>query len=336
MKTLLPFVFFLLLPFLATGQKTADPGQHEAPSQRFDAPRSALAKALIDTILPAALSDTCARSAMAFGITDIDGFVTGSNGYGDLVKLQRFSFNADGPFAITSVGVAFAGYDTTIEETFLQALVFDDLQPDSSFGDFLGVSDSVQVRNIALPTTQIEFTFFDFPEPVIVERDSFLVGVDFSDTYNATENGYVGIYHTRQDCGDGRNTFEFFPTQGGGLGFATLFDNWGGLNIEMFMVVVIDTEVSTATRHPLADYGASVSPNPASSLAAVTFRTELPGTYAATLTDLTGRQLRQSRLNTPAGPSARIEWQVGDLPAGLYLYHIDGPAGRQSGKVMVQ
>ncbi|WP_168797419.1 T9SS type A sorting domain-containing protein [Neolewinella litorea] len=333
MKRLLPFFLICLLPVVLSGQKTADPTL--GPVLKLDQPLRSPAKAVVDTIIPDILLDTCARRVAAFGITDVDGFVTGSNGYGDIAKLQRLEYNSDEPYAITAVGVAFAGFDSTIANTFLRAFVFDDLQADSSFGAFLGESDSLRVSDILLPTTRLEFTYFTFPEPVIVENDSFLVGIDFGGTYDTAEEGYVGIYHTRQDCGDGRNVFEFFPTQTGGLAFGTLFDNWGGLNIEMIVTAVIDTDINTSTRARLTDYATSISPNPTSRQAVLTFNTTDQGSYTATLTDLTGRQVRESRVQRN-GTTARVEWQVSDLPAGLYLYHVDGPSGRQSGKLMVQ
>lgn len=333
MKSLLSVCFACCLPLLLCGQKRANP--NTGPVLLLDQPVASAAKAVVDTVYPDILSDTCARTALAFGITDVDGFVTGSNGYGDIAKIQRFSYFSDEPVAITAVGVAFAGFDEAIADTYLRAFAFNDLQADSSFGAFLGESDSLRVGDIKLPSNQIQFTYFTFSEPIIVENDSFLIGIDFTETYDAEEEGFVGIYHTRQGCGDGRNAFELFPTQTGGLGFATLFDNWGDLNIELFMSVVIDTDLNTATRPPVADYSASVSPNPAGSLATVRFLTNDSGTYSATLTDLTGRQLRYTPVPR-TGHTATVEWPVGDLPAGLYLYHIDGPAGRQSGKLMVQ
>ena len=56
--------------------------------------------------------------------------------------------------------------------------------------------------------------------------------------------------------------------------------------------------------------------------------------YTARLTDLSGRLLRVTSPAATGGVQYQVDWSLADLPAGLYLYHIDGPEGRQSGKLV--
>ncbi len=336
MKTILIVLAALLLPALGQAQKSAD--LTSGPQLKLQKPAAAASKAVVDTLFPDILLDTCSQTVTAYGISQsIGGFVIGSNDYGDLIKVQRIVANTDEPFVVTGMVVAFAGYDQGIEDTHLRAVVYNDLNADSTFGDFLGASDSVRVGDVALPSNQqLGFTEFKFSTPVLVENDSFFIGIDFSDTYTGSEESYIGLFHTRDTCGDGRNVYESYIDIAEDTIYSSVFENWEGLNVEIFMLVATDTDINTSVRQPVADYSASVSPNPTAGRTLIRFTADDPtARYATTLTDLTGRQLRQQVLDRPSY-QAQVEWSLNDLPAGIYLFHIDGPRGRQSGKVIVR
>ncbi len=329
LKTLL-LLFVLTLPVFAVAQKTMS--STSAQERMLKRPPLSPQKFVVDTIGPAILADTCARSAFPYQTSE-GGYIFGSNGYGDVVKLQRLVYPAAAaPFAVTEVSVAFSAADAAVADRFVAVEIYAELNPDSTLGAFLGVSDSIRVGDLLVSETSVPFTSFTFPEPVQVDNDSFFVAIDFSDTYGTTQEGFVGVFSTRDGCGNGRNVLEIFPVDGG-FGYGSVFDNWSGLQAEMFILAVVDTDINTSTRSAPADYGALIAPNPTRGLLTLSFRAATSGDYRTTLTDLNGRAVRHQSARSVSG-TVRTEWDLRGLPAGLYLYHIDGPNGRQSGKVI--
>ena len=335
MKTLLLFLA-VSLSVVASAQRQTTRISSELPGWKSS--QAISEKAVIDTIYPASLFDTCALRPTSYGISEQSpGFVIGSNSLGDTKKLQRVSYPSDGPYVVTDAIVYFAAADATIADTYLSVSIFEDLQSDSTFGALLATSDSIRVGDIALPTTTLNPTLFTFSDPPVLTSDSFLIAVNFEDTYTADEEGYVGIVHTYDGCGDGMNAFEFFTFEDQ-VYWETIFENWDGadgkLNVELFVGAVVDTDPSTSTSTPLADYQSLVSPNPASDLVTLRFEAPQSGIYRGSLTNLGGQQVRHTVVDAEAG-AARIDWPISDIPAGLYLLHLDGPKGRQSQKLVI-
>ncbi|WP_116124246.1 T9SS type A sorting domain-containing protein [Lewinella sp. IMCC34183] len=346
MKTLLFSLLTLLVSATIYAQQPID--LEPISTVRLTKPPVSIAKAVADTLAPDVLTDPCAETVTIYGITEeIPGYVLGSNALGTLSILQRIQANSNAPFLVTSISVAFADYDDEISNTSVRAVVYDDLGADGSFGSFLGGSESIQVDDIVLPPTgQIALTTFNFSTPVLVQTDSsFLIGIDFADTYTSNEEGYIGLFSTQDGCGSGTNTFETYEENGNTL-YSSIANSYSftdpntqqtdNIDIELVVFVTIETDINTSTHSPTADYHASVQPNPTTGNALFKFVAgSMPRTYSASLTDLAGKVLRQQKIEGRSG-TQQLEWDLSDLSTGLYLYHIDGPEGRQSGKVIKQ
>lgn len=291
------------------------------------------AKAVIDTLFPTIFADTCANSVVGF-TTQGGGYVFGSNEFFDLEKAQLFTLQEERTFNVTEVLVAIADADADIANQKIVINIYGGLPEDGmSFGEYLGSSDSVLVSDLRIDESAILFTSFPFSTPVTVTDDEFFVSVDFFDVYGEDVDGNVGVLSTADGCGDGTNVFELFPTQEMSLAWNTVNANWNGLNAEMLVGVIIDDDVTSVDRR-VTEYGLQVYPNPARDVVSLNVNTGSSTDFIASLTDLNGRELRREILRTVAG-TGNLEWTINDLPNGLYLYHLDGPAGRQSGKLMI-
>ncbi|WP_116124245.1 T9SS type A sorting domain-containing protein [Lewinella sp. IMCC34183] len=297
----------------------------------------AASRLVVDTLTSAILTEPCAENFQIFGVVIGQGFVTGANSDGDRLKLQRIERGSTEPVRVTSVGVAFAPFQGNIADRKLRVELYADTTASDTIGRLIAVSDSVRVGDFTQPGRNGSYTNFTFPEPLLLEESSFLVGVNFDEAYAESDTGYVGIYHTNPGCGDGTNVIEGIPDASGTLRYTTLADNRAGLNVELFIRVVVDTETdpNPVFNLPTADYAASVSPNPARASATLSFQTGSSGSYTVGLTDPTGRNVFRKRVPASGG-GAQVQWELSILPAGLYIYHIDGPAGRQSGKLIVR
>ena len=315
----LPLAIFAQLPYLI-----------DSSTERTAVPLTRTKQFAPDTTASDPLFEACSETAVLIGAQS-GGFVFGSNGNGDVIKLQRIRYELGDPYLVTGVLIAFGSFDQNIADTYIDVGIYDDLRADSTFGNLLGVSDSVRVGDVRLDETRVLYTTFNFSEPVRVEADSFLVAVNVARTYATPTPGYVGILSTDDNCGDGKNVLEIFP-QGGNLVYTDVQNRWG-LDAEMFIRVAIETDPNTSTRQPLADYSSQVAPNPTGSYLQLSYQSAGNQPFTATLTDLTGRTLFTQRSTTVSGRNT-FDWDVSTLPTGLYLYHLDGPSGRQSGKVV--
>ena len=306
------------------------------PSDVYNFSREAFEKSVPTRIFPDVIeNDTCADRAVLYELGMDRGFVTGTNEIGDIAKIQRLIFPGEERYEVTEVGVAFAVADDTLADYVVSARIYNDLISDTIIGELLATSDSVRIGDIRLPDSLIRFTTFTFPDPPIVERDSFWVYIDLSNIGEAPPGGNVGIFSTVDSCGDGNNVIERATPSGI---YVPLNQRWQTtdstfLNVEMFIYAIVDPDLTISTRNPVADYGLSVYPNPVTDRLALTFTAKSADRYRASITDLQGRQLYATGYHQ-FGARAQFDLSLQDLPAGLYLYHIDGPQGRQSGKVV--
>ncbi|TXF87829.1 T9SS type A sorting domain-containing protein [Neolewinella aurantiaca] len=294
-----------------------------------------------DTLFPTILAQPCSDSVTNFVPNDpATGFVGGTNSFFDLRKLQRVSLSEATNLTVSEVLVAFSVADDNISDRAISAEIFADLDADGNLGALIGTSDTITVGDLIVPENGIAFTSFNFSTPVeLTDASSFLISVNFTDLYfNAQDSvdytGNAAIWSTNNNCGDGSNALEIFPAEGGGLGFGTILADWG-LNVEFLMGAVIDRDPFVATRNPIADYGTSVSPNPAFEQLNISFNAPTSERMTASLLATDGRVLRKQILSNGAGLRT-VNWNVATLPAGVYLYQISGPSGVETGRVVVQ
>lgn len=294
---------------------------------------------IADTLVPAIFDQQCAAldSLTLFGINQNSGFVVGSNGFFDFEKIQRITLDDPTTFSISSVFFFVGAADSTIFNQKIVANIYTDLDADGNFGDFLGASDTLLIGDFAgnLGPASVGFSQINFSTPVDLEAaTSFLVGIDVSDVYNSTEAGDIGFAHTDNGCGDGTNLIEIFPTDNG-LSFNTIFGNWNGLNIEMFVGVIIDREPATSVRTPNADFSASAFPNPADDQLNVQFQAPASGSYTTRLVSPNGQTVR-TQLTSAVRGNTTVRLDVADLPAGIYLFQVESAAGVETGRVVIR
>ncbi|MGB3800327.1 MAG: T9SS type A sorting domain-containing protein [Lewinella sp.] len=334
MKSLLYLSLLLALPAMTFAQRTL-PDLSLTPRTSSNS-KIVLPKAVPELLEPTFVTDTCFTNREQ-GLTAyfddyelFEGFITGSNTLSDQEKLQRLVYDGNESFQINSVATfLLTERPETINDGFVYAVVYEDPLVTGGFGDPIGVSDTLYIDDIDF-TNIIEFPFSN---PPVATNDSFLVGINFSGVYEemADTTGYLGVVSTFAECGNVNNVYEKF-TDGTNFGYDAFGEFWN-LNIELYIAAVVDAEI-TSTRPSIADYGTKVAPNPARQSVLVTFDAAASSNYIGTLTNLNGSEIRRTA-PARAGGKLQIEWQVSDLPAGMYLYHIDGPDGRQSDKLMV-
>jgi hypothetical protein len=295
---------------------------------------------VLDTVFAPALSLACASTPTIFNSNN-SGFVTGTNGYLDLEKLQRIVLPEATNFSVNSALVAFLMPDSTfisgaLDSQKIVVNVYNDLNADGSFGDFVGASDTILIVDLELDTTGFFFSDITFSTPAeLTNTSSFLLGIDFSDTYLSSVAGDLGIVSTNNGCGDGTNVLEFFFNGTGGVSFNDVNANWGGLDIEMLVGAIIDRDLFTSVPSPNADFSATAFPNPADDQLSIQFQAPVAGNYLTKLLSPNGQIIRTQSTEAVAG-STSVAIPVADLPAGVYLFQVQGTTGIQTGRVVIK
>jgi hypothetical protein len=291
--------------------------------------------AVTDTILPLILSDACARELVFyFADTTRFGYLSGTNNFFDLEKLQRIELTEATNFTVNDIVAAFAVADDIIGDRKVVANLYEDGGSNNPLGTFLGSSDTLTVSQLALGGT---YTSFPFSTPIaLTNTSSFFVSIEFADLYfndqdNVNYVGNVALFSTEIGCGDGENALEVFPDTSGNQ-YNTILANWG-LNLEFAIGAIIDRDPFTSTRNPVADYATTISPNPATEVLTLAFAAATNHELTVSLLSMDGRILRSQV--SPAG-NGSVTWSVNELPAGVYLYQVAGAQGVQTGKVVIR
>jgi hypothetical protein len=295
--------------------------------------------AVLDTVFAPALSLECANTPSIFNSNN-SGFVTGTNGYNDLEKLQRIELPEATNFSVNSALVAFLMPDSTfisgaLDNQKLVVNVYTDLNADGSFGEFVGASDTVLVSDLGLDTTGFFFSNIPFSTPAaLTDASSFILGIDFTDLYRSDVRGDLGIVSTDDGCGDGTNTLEFFFNDMGTVSFNTVQANWG-LDIEMLVGATIDRDPFTSVSPSLTDFAATAFPNPVDDQLNIQFQAPIAGNYETRLLSPNGQVVRTQSTEALRG-NAKVAIPVADLPAGVYLFQVQGTTGVQTGRVVIK
>lgn len=342
--------FLLALTVLVSGFATAQtitPGTPVVTKTATSGPSIAASvsdprdqnRVVADTLFPAALSLECAGAPTLFfsDTSGTMGYVTGSNQFADFEKLQRVTLPEAVDVTVKEVVVAFAVAEDSIENRQIVINIYTDLGADGSFGTLAGTSDTLLVADLAISDSTLVFTSFPFSTPAVMEGvSSFLISVDVSGVYfnengDFDPKGNVGIFSTPSECGDGTNLFEIFPNDAGGLSFNSVFNNWGMLNIEMFVGAVVDRGTFTSTRTQTADFEAKAFPNPVQDELTVSFEAPSSGDYQLRVVSAAGAMVSQQQVNTVRG-TTRAAVDVAGLSAGVYLFQVEGVNGVQTGR----
>ena len=184
MKTLLVVLLTGAFSLGLTAQRSLPADLVPMKSRTF--PGLSATKSVADTIAPGFVRDTCYTNP-GKGLTayfdnsdSFEGFFTGSNTFSDFEHLQRLTYDGAETFMVTEVITAlFESNAASINDGYLLAVVYDELDAQGNLNAALGVSDTLRLEDVSFD----DFVSFTFSDPVEVSNDSFFIGIDFRGVY---------------------------------------------------------------------------------------------------------------------------------------------------------
>lgn len=274
------------------------------------------------TVGPMSFLDT-ACSVQLYSATD-GGYVSGTNGYGDLQKMMRYTLSDFGsalPATVDTV-MAFFGTKYVSGDGNVTAKVYAD-DGSGAPGALLGTSMPVAVS--ALDTSGLP-TPFIFSAAVPLTTNQFFVSIDFGGLY---ATGDTAALFSSDECSsvDPDAAWDQFDDESFMKVSST--DNWG-LNIEFFILArltTFSTGVQQATNGALQT---KVYPNPASDLLTVSLGTSAP--FSVSLKDVTGRTVLTQEVRN--GATANL--QVASFQAGIYFCEVTQNGRKEVQRIVIQ
>ena len=281
----------------------------------------------MDTLFPPIFGEDCANQVFALEPTGQWGFVAGTNGFLDQEKAQKFRFDDAESFSVVEAGVFFASA-SVVGDGALKLKIYAVDENTEGPGDLLGMSDELKVSDILIDEEVTVATIFEFSTPAQVEGDEFFVSVDLSNLY--TSNDTVGILQSDVDCGSGEDAWELFNGQ-----WARMFSNWGDLQSDLFMAVVVDFQESTSTEDIEKKVSISMFPSPATDVVNLTYALKDPTPVILDVFSLDGKKILTLPQGRVSSGTYNIQIDVREWLNGPYLARITTDKGVVTRKLMV-
>ncbi|MEM1122994.1 MAG: T9SS type A sorting domain-containing protein, partial [Bacteroidota bacterium] len=292
--------------------------------------------AVPEVLFPTIFQDTlgCGNQLVTFTAgSDVWGFLSGTNGFTDLEKAQRFDYDGNN-YQVLEVDVFF-DFVSIVNDGDIFAKVYEIDAETGGPGELVGVSNAVKMSGVAVDDEFIVPTVFSFSQIPVVQGEQFFVSVDISDLYNT--NDTLTIAMTDEDCGVAGETWELF---GDGQTWADYSSeaSWG-IPSNILIVAVVEADGLSSTKDLLVG-GERIRlhdayPNPAKDELIIDFELEMSTVVQIEIYNLDGQLIQQIDNNKlPAGKyQERIS--TADLAAGTYFYGITTEKGRLMNKFVV-
>ncbi|MFN7115222.1 MAG: T9SS type A sorting domain-containing protein [Saprospiraceae bacterium] len=274
-----------------------------------------------DTIFFPAAAEECGNLVTSYEVSEVWGFVAGTNGYGDLEKAQRLVYTNNSPYVVREVWGFFA-YASAVDTGNLRMKIY---RVDAATGgpaELLATSEDIRTSDIQTDTVGILPTIFAFEDSVVLNDTSFFASLDLSDLYEAEDT--VALFMTNDTCGRGADAWELFSD---GATWLPINDrNSWQLNANWIIAAVVEFNETTDVDDPfVAQKGLRIfppSPNPTNNWVNLPFQLDNTSTVDIEIYSTNGALLQRLHLGQKLPGQHTVEVDVQSLPPGAYVYGI--------------
>jgi len=272
----------------------------------------------LDTIQPVPLSG-CDTSPILLGSNN-GGWVSGTNGYGDLEKAQKLT--ATEATSVNAALILFGGKNIVGSPDAFSAKIYS-VGSNGSPASLLGTSQAVSSADI---DTSGGFTRFDFSSPVDVNGE-FFVAVEV-----ATGDDEIGIAHTGNNCGGG-SAWEMWDNN---MWFAMNDQSGWGLDVLFFMFAEVGEPPVNTSDMLIAPGSHFVFPNPVSERMTIMYSLSSDADVSISVMDMQGRLISSAKEGIVNAGTHNVQFNVADFATGMYIYQITTNETTVQGKFTVK
>ena len=252
---------------------------------------------------------------------DLGGFLSGTNGYGDLEKAQYIATSTSG--TIHSILVAFGGKVIVGTPDNYNAKVYNG---NPNIGPMLQMgTTSVSVSSSNIDTSGA-LTQFSFNTPIAYNGGFFAsVIVD-----GPGKNDSIGILHTDDECG-GFGAWDRWDD-----GSWNSFEDGWELDPALYIFAEVEKAPMGVDNNRLIERGShKVFPNPSKGETTLTYSLLKAAEVEISLTDLTGKVVSIKKLGYQNQGLNGYMFNTQNFANGIYLYTIKAGNQRLTGKFVV-
>lgn len=289
-------------------------------SEKFNRNFFLQTEAVNDTIAPG-LTSTCSGAGPYLIGSSNGGYVSGTNGYGDLEKAQAL-YDA-GRGNVYSVMALFGGKTAGDGNGSFMANLY--AVTPTGPGYWMGTSQPVPFSSI---DTTGSFTMFNFATPVPYAWNFFAsVVVD-----KAGNSDSVGIYHTDFDCGGG-TAWELWSDNS----WVAMSDaNGWGLDVVFYIFAEVDMTFVGNNEFLIQRGSHKVFPNPAKNQAHLIYSLVNDASNVdVAVYNVSGQQVANYARGAENSGLHGFDLNIQDLAAGTYMYTITSDGDVAQGKFVV-
>jgi len=275
-------------------------------------------KAPFDTLTPPRRGD-CSDSLLLYSFpasSGDDGYLFGTNSFGDLKKGQIFTNGTIGKV------VAAFGYVVVVGNGSYTASIY---QVSANLPTtLLGSSQASPASSaISLPTPGVSLLPFIFTTPVNIPATDFAVTVNVDGAAGDT----IGLFSTPQNCGGNQSVEQWDDNS-----WHTILAEYGA-NFDIFLGVIVDRAGASISEANMPSAG--IAPNPAVDFTMIGYNTKENGNVTIKITNLAGQTVMLLNEGAKqAGTYTRVI-DVNTLAAGTYLYEVNCNGKAVNGRLVV-
>ena len=274
--------------------------------------------------------EECGTSFTGLIFAEQWGFVSGTNGFGDLEKAQMLTFEDSEEFTVIGAAALF-GTPSILGDGEIRAKVYN-VNADGTPGDLVSTSEPLKLSQVTPPSdTSVEFTFFFFSEQELmpINNPNFLLSIDMGDLYDT--NDTLWIWQTNEDCGDGTDTWELFSD---GLTWANFVGSYD-LNADLGLGAVVQFADPTSVDKFVAHNGIQLypaMPNPAQNSLQIKYGLEDYANAQVDIYSMNGKKVKTIQQVNNAPGLHVLDLDISSYSSGAYIYQVTTNKGTIASK----
>lgn len=253
------------------------------------------------------------------------GWVSGTNGYGDLEKAQRIAIFAPGNFY--SVLAVFGDKEILGAADNVVAKIYEATST-GTVGALIATSSPVSTSNI---DTTGEFTKFPFTSPIPYGGGEYFLSIVVGGNASGVQDT-IGILHTDDDCG-GNSAWEKWDN---GTWFAFTDSSAWLLDVSLYIFAEVQAFGVGTSKNVIVKNSHKLFPNPASKNANLEYAISDVTPVNLQIVDIAGKIVNVQNLGVRTAGTYTQNLDLSGLNPGIYFYTLSTNGETRNGKFVVE
>jgi hypothetical protein len=285
-------------------------------------------RGVADTLASPAFTIPGCNTGLFIWTIGSDGFILGTNSYGDKEKAQRLDMGMSANATVSEVWGWFI-FKAVNSDPSVSMKVYDINPSNLGPNTLLGTSNLAAISSVdtsGLPT------IFNFSFPPAISDTSFFVSFDFSSTGDGTGGDTLVLAGTNTGCSLPHASWEKWSDDNW-FELDSVYTNPTSINISMYTAAVVDIDTAAAGIEDafISSHGLTVFPaypNPSNGAIKFNFELDKASPVKVEIYSTVGQLLRTIDYGVMTSGEHVMDADLSELAAGNYVYGVITPDAR--------